>query len=149
MQENAASSIILTITGDLSSFGYVWGVYVNGFDPTQHCQKCLRGHKSRHVGLGMTSGADYAMDECQKSWDYLYVCAGSRFTYEDHIHIPMVPGKGTIELISRGVTFRATGAKLLNIPALPEGYQGLGAKFTTCRNYRFGMSAYGTNFIAD
>lgn len=143
------TDITLTVTGDLSAFGYVWGMYVNGFDPKQHCQKCLRGWKSAHVGLGMTSDHSYIMDECRKPWDYLYVCAGSRFTYEDHVHLPMVPGYDTIELTSRGVTFRAVGVRLVDIPETPEGYMGLGPKFTSCRNYRFGLSAYGTNFIAD
>lgn len=143
------TNITLTVTGDFAAFGYVWGMYVNGFDPTQHCQKCLRGRKSCNVGLGMTSGYEYTMDECRKPWDYLYVCAGSRFTYDDHIHMPVVPGDDTVELTSRGVTFRATGVRLLEIPKIPEGYKGLGPKFTTCRNYQFGLSIYGTNFIAE
>jgi hypothetical protein len=35
------------------------------------------------------------------------------------------------------------GARLLDIPELPDGWRGLPQAFTRCRNWRFGVATFG------
>lgn len=80
----------------------------------------------------------------------MYVCGVSDWRrgggYERNFHAPIVPAPGetvTLPMFGAGQQFVASDAKLLEIPPLPDNWQGLPTSFTRCRNYRFGLATFG------
>ena len=140
--------VILEVEGEgeqAAGWSYLWLKYVWGFKPQFHCANCLTGRFSKWVRPGMRLREPHALDEAP-SFDYLYLCgipAGGR--WRDNLHFPLVPepGKRCRIQASTGHIFHATNARRLWIPALPKDFDGRDWRFTTCRNWRFGVSRYG------
>ena len=125
---------------------YLWAWYVTGFDPGVHCQKCLFGFRSEKVKKLMPHGEPMIMDEAKLPFDYLYVCGGAiSWKWKDNFHLVLVPTGGKRVRATMGFTGQtviARGASHVSIPALPGGFNGKDHKFTTCRNYQFGVEYY-------
>lgn len=141
----------LTITtpdgGPIAGFWYLWAMYVKGFRPDTHCQRCLVGTKSRRVHLQARSGAPILLCEDVAPW--LYICAGAGGGYKatdrvwaNNLHLAIRPKRdASASVIAyNGLRLDVHHGEAVEIPELPAGWQGLGEKFTTCRNFRFGVA---------
>jgi hypothetical protein len=133
--------MILSIEGPLG-FRYLWLKYVEGFDPRQHCARCLRGRYERAIEPGLATPARVELRP--ESAPFVYLC-GVAGRWADNLHLAMRPAPGA-RAEARGYDgsrIVVEGAEPLAIPELPAGWGGLGAGFTTCRNYRFGVAYFG------
>jgi hypothetical protein len=133
----------------LEGFRHFWGMYVTGFDHTQHCIKCLRGKRSAIVTPKVKVGQSFMMSEA-KAFDYLYLCGvETDFTWARNFHMALRPRPGATAIVETWNGFKVTvrDAELLQIPALPDDFQGLDRSYTTCRNFQFGVAAYQRRFV--
>jgi len=124
------------------AFWYLWLKYVTGFDPSQHCLPCLLGAQSGRVRLDMPARRPILLDEAKGR--YLYLCGGLE-VYEKNLHVAMELAEGEVFAVraANGATFMFRGLRRLEIPPLQKGFCGLSPKFTTCRNFQFGMAMFG------
>lgn len=138
--------------GDRSVEGlwYFWGMYVRGFDPRVHCKRCFIGTKCSRVGTRMRMGVELPLFEDDEA-PYYYLCGGAGRGYqrqgkwEDNFHLAVrrVDG-GLVEAETyNGIPIRLRNAERVEIPDLPDGWEGLSKRYTTCRNFRFGVHAFG------
>lgn len=135
--------ILFKLSRPMASYWYFWGMYVNGFNDSEHCKKCLLGKQSKRVALSTRAEAWVPMSE--HDYKYVYLCAGygtrKAGTWSKNVHIALQHEKGA-ELVeyeaADGLTIAIRNAKILPIPALEDGFRGLGRNYTTCRNFQFG-----------
>jgi hypothetical protein len=130
----------------VTGFAHLWVKYVTGFAPSVHCARCLLGPFSQRVRPNaFPVNEPVELDE-YGGYDYLYLCGVAKpYSWRNNLHLAVVPCPGhTAEAEAwNGVVFRIDGAMAVAIPELPIGYDGRTKAFTTCRNWRFGVSAYG------
>jgi hypothetical protein len=60
-----------------------------------------------------------------------------------HLVVRAEPGKEVWRKTHNGLTVKLKDAAAVAIPDLPDGWEGLPAEFTRCRNFRFGVASYG------
>ena len=127
----------------MSGFRYFWLRYVHGFSPHFHCQKSLRGSNDSRFSRGMTIGSSFELLE-DRPYDYIYLC-GIPPGSEPGLHLALVPESGAVARAEtyNGIEIIVSGARKLDIPALPDGYAGMSRKYTTCCNWQFGVRYYG------
>ncbi len=143
--EDSRTDLKLTITGPadrLTGFRYFWLKYVSDFKSDVHCARCLIGPYSTAVSNDMLTRRTIALNEVS-GWDYLYLCGVSP-KWPTNFHLAMKPGNDIIKMKTyNGFEVVVTGAERMDIPSLPDGWNGLSKAFTTCRNYQFGVRYYG------
>jgi hypothetical protein len=131
----------LTLVG----FRSFWAWYVTGFDPSKHCQACLLGRRSARVNKSdVRAGVEIVLDEFVH-FDYLYVCGvSSTCRWEHNFHLVVRPRTGAYASAHcyTGQQMGICDAERIQIPELPDGFNGKSRKFTTCRNYQFGVARY-------
>lgn len=127
----------------VTGFKYFWMKYVNGFDASVHCARCLLGHYSQKVGLQMPVNTEITIDEFD-DYKCIYLCGV--IGYVNNLHVAFVSSDNEEDIITAetylGDKVIITGAKRLPIPPLPNGYNGLPLAYTSCRNYQFGVSFF-------
>ena len=66
-------------------------------------------------------------------------------TYTKNLHLPFEKAPGHVEEVTlvEGQTLTLVNGRRLAFPSLPEGWAGLGDKFTTCRNFQFAVHNFG------
>jgi hypothetical protein len=124
------------------TFVQLWGMYVRTFDPTKHCIYCLKGRKEAAVHRRMIDG-DY---ELATDFPYFYLFAMGRGARSiSNVHLPVRPHPGAVASIGSvyGVTFTICDAYALRVDRLPDGWEGLGKDYTSCRNFQFGVQEFG------
>lgn len=130
--------------GNLRPWAYFWGWYVTGFDPKQHCQKCFFGWRSNKVKNGMSLRGPIVLDEHPDA-DFFYLCGGDiDWKYDKNFHLALRhnPEFDTKARMPTGGRVLVTNSEYIEIPHLEVGFNGMDRKFTTCRNFRFGVAAY-------
>lgn len=130
--------------GHLVGWSYFWGWYVTGFNPEQHCQKCFFGYRSQKVKNGMRINDPIVLDEHPDA-DFFYLCGGDEgWDYNKNFHLALRynPDFDTRAKMSTGTPVLVTNSQYIEIPPLEIGFNGKDRKFTTCRNYQFGVQAY-------
>jgi hypothetical protein len=127
----------------LTGFTQFWLRYVHGFSPHFHCQRSLRGFNDPRFHRRMHIGESFALLD-SPSYDYIYLC-GVTARQVPGLHLALVPDASASarSLTYNGLVIEATGARQLEIPALPEGYAGMSHSYTSCRNWQFGVKYYG------
>lgn len=126
----------------VTGWSYLWAKHVSGFDQTTHCARALRGMYEQQVSKSMAPGAY----EVPLRGHFLYLCGVASFGgYRNNLHLVVAPEDGAeAEVVSYlGDRFRIRGGRAREIPPLPHHWNGLGSHFTTCRNFQFGVAAYG------
>jgi hypothetical protein len=125
-----------------SRFVQLWGVYVSGFDSDKHCIYCLRGKKETRLHK--------AMEDCDielaSDSPYFYLFAMGRVPkHETNVHLAVRHQPGSVASIGSvyGATFTIRDAYAPRIDRLPDGWNGLGKDFTSCRNFQFGVQQFG------
>ncbi len=126
----------------LHGFRFFWGTYVEAFDSTQHCLKCLKGKRDRNIRPDMPVGG---FDLVEATGPYFYVCGVEiGFTYERNFHLAVrVDPKSTARAETfNGFTVTVEGGERLEIPPLEPGFRGYPGPFTRCRNFQFAWAAF-------
>lgn len=130
-------------------FLHLWAVYVRGFDPRFHCQRCLRGLLSARIKSSSTPlNTDLLLDEASV-FDSIYLCGVARGTLPsrstNNLHLPLekCPGASFSCLTYNGYAVQVSNARVLSIPELPSGWMGLPDAYVRCRNFRFGVGRFG------
>lgn len=118
-------------------FRHLWVRYVRGVRLDRHCALSFVGKGDPRVRPRATLLEEpLTLDVARVPM--IYLCGVALGTYAQNLHVAMAPEVGaTFEVETyNGYVVRGSGARLLPIPPLPEGWNGLGPKFTTCRNFR-------------
>ena len=121
-------------------FSYLWLKYVNGFNLSVHCAKCLEGKYSRLFPFRkkVLELSEAALDEYQAK--YMYLC-GVTNEYSRNLHIAFEYAEGeTLHYIDGKTIVVIENARQIEIIEL-SSYQaepkGKFAIYNTCRNWRF------------
>lgn len=147
----------LTVSERPHGFWYLWLKYVDDFDPRHHCLKCLIGLKSRRIGLDSPwLTPDKSVPLIESRSPFLYLCGGAGYGYRsqsswnDNLHVALIPKAGASTSVTtyNGIVFTFTNAEQVAIPDLPLGFKGLPSKYTTCRNFRFGVAHFPERDVA-
>ena len=139
------------------TFVEVWGKYVDGFDPSKHCQVCLKGRRETELdkplaclkGLkdpSLDPNVDELSIELSNDYDYFYLCAlGHAPRRDTNVHLAVEPRPGSVASVGSlyGVTFTIYDAFAPRIDRLPDRWMGLPPKHATCRNFQFGVQMFG------
>ena len=147
--------IVLQVThpdiapGRIQGFRYFWAFYVNGYDPTQHCQPCLRGGRAPDFCTRTAeSGRRVVLDRAHR-FPYVYVCGVGTGPRADlrhkNFHFPLEPAPGEVAEATtyNGYRFRAENAVALLIPPLPAGWEGKPDEHVRCKNFQFAVAYFG------
>ena len=146
----AESHPLLLIRGvneRLSGYKYFWMKSVVGFDPANHCAKCLKGAWMSGVTPRMIINRPIEL----KPWNSSvvgYLCGVAEgHEWAKNLHLPFERTPGNVERMTLvgGEKLTLVNGRRLEIPALPRGWAGLGSRFTTCRNFQFAVSHFGIN----
>jgi hypothetical protein len=131
--------------GQLAHFRWVWLKYVTGFKANTHCKNCLYGGE---YGIGLTEPS--ALNEPitlrpHGTYDYIYLCGMPKRQKAPGVHFAARPTVGAVAMLEadNGLRFMMSDMERLNIPKLPEGFNGLPHAYWSCVNYQFGVAYYG------
>ena len=135
--------------GPIEGFALLWAFYVNGYRPELHCQECFRGERAPNFhSRNAESGVDIVLDRVS-DYPYVYVCGVGLGSVSDrhrtNLHFPLRFKEGAVAETTtyNGYQFRAENAVAMQIPALPEGWQGLPREHVRCKNFQFGVAYFG------
>ena len=140
--------VVLGDDDQLTGFGTsFWGRYVRGFDARFHCQPCLIGRPEKRIHRGMRTAERVLLDaRAVATHPYFYVC-GVTFPqgWEDNFHLACrwESGRSASKKTFNGFEVTVAGAIELEIPPLEPGFAGAPEKYTTCRNWQFGVEYFG------
>lgn len=130
------------------AFRFLWARYVIGFDPSKHCQLCLLGRTSARFKMGdFGVPAVIILDEFA-DFDFIYICGvahGQRWARNFHLAARHREGAEARGRCYTGQEIVLLNGELIEIPLLPDGFNGKNRSFTTCRNYQFGAAVYQRN----
>jgi len=148
-------SIVLRLThpaiapGPVEGFSLIWAFYVAGFRPWTHCQSCFKGERAPNFhSRNAASGVDVVLDRLDIS-PIVYICGVAKGPEHErkhrNLHLPVrfEPGATAILSTYNGYQVTAMNAVQLEIPPLPDGWNGLPLKHTRCKNFRFAQSWFG------
>jgi hypothetical protein len=135
--------------GKIEGFLFLWAFYVNGYDPSRHCQPCFKGSRVKEFCTPTArSGETLSLDKIDR-YPYVYVCgvASGPITERRHrnLHFPLEYAEGRVAEVTthNGYLFRAHNAVALTIPPLPAGWGGKPEAHTRCKNFQFAVAYFG------
>jgi hypothetical protein len=120
-------------------FKYFWIKYVNGFDPSKHCARCLIGEYSSLLSYRERRDlAGAVLDEHASR--FIYIC-GVTPKWKWNVHVAGIckPGE-SFELQDERVELRLTNFQRIEI--VPDLGPPAHRAFATCRNWQFGWTAF-------
>lgn len=142
-------SVIVEIGGRVglirTNYKYFWAKWVTGFDPRDHCAKCLVGEWERRINPNIISPARVELDH--RPGEILYICGVAEpYNWWKNFHLVVLTGSGVAtRRMSNGMVVTVQGGT--EIPFGPEAakelYPRKGRKFLSCRNFQFGASKFG------
>jgi len=116
-------------------YRYVWLKYVNGFDLSQHCARCLRGTYESRVKRDVLEYRDLQLPASS----YYYFC--TVYQYNTNIHLAFVEAEGeTIKIEDDRYSIVIENARQIRFDAsrIDQTLPGARLKaFNTCRNWQF------------
>jgi hypothetical protein len=134
--------------GRIPGFKFLWAYYVNGYDPSRHCQPCFRGTRVPEFSTPTaSSGVRVALDRMAQ-YPYVYICgvgAGPKNELrEKNLHLPLRYAEGGVvdATTYNNYRFHAENAELVSIPE-PEAFEGKSEQHIRCKNFRFAVGAFG------
>ena len=151
-------SILLTVT-DLEAahgtiqrfkrFRYIWAYYVKGYNPAKHCQPCFIGARVEEFSTPTAmSGKSVSLSRMDR-YPFVYVCGvglgPKRELRKQNLHFPLRSSEGRVAEVrtSNGYHLRAENAEVVEIPELPENWEGFDREHTRCKNFRFAVASFG------
>lgn len=136
--------------GPIQGFRFFWAFYVNGFRHERHCQPCFKGKLDAQMYTGnVQCGQTYRLSRMDR-YPNVNICgvgAGpkdSRRGKNLHLPIRYEPGETVRTETYNGYVIRAENAVRMEIPPLPEGWQGRSFQTTSCKNFQFGVAYFGS-----
>jgi hypothetical protein len=127
------------------SFHYFWGKWVQGFDPTEHCARCLLGDFEKAISPAWKTGDE--LEIACKPGEILYVCGVAEpYNWSKNFHLPLRIGQGQFtKQLSNSMLIRVSGATEILFDALSarELYPRKDHRFLSCRNFQFGAHQFG------
>ncbi len=132
-------------TNQLTGFTQFWLRYIHGFSPHFHCQKSLLGTNDLRFKRDMIIGRSLELKEAT-NYKYIYLCGVTSPKYPG-LHLALLPEVGSTahDTTYNGIEILVIGARKLEIPYLPDGFANMSRKYTTCRNWQFGVEYFGLN----
>lgn len=122
---------------------FLWAKYVTGFNPKQHCARCLAGKYSKLLRLPQTGYigpilVDGNLDEHESPW--IYLCGVTR-KWEWNLHIAgrAQPG-ASVTYEDERISVRIHDFE--QIPIVASQAPPAEKEFATCRNWQFGWCAF-------
>lgn len=133
---------------ELKRYRYIWGFYVRGFKPWEHCQPCFRGTRAEGIDPLMSDGSV----PLPRPTDYFYLhgnaAGGKEARREFNLHLAVRPKEGeTAQVVTNdGAVFTLENAEQIVIRGPLEELAGSAdhAMYCKCPNFRFGMQMYPT-----
>jgi hypothetical protein len=140
----------LTVTGykpENKQFRYLWGFYVRGFKPWEHCQSCFRGALAKEIDASLTMADGVDLDQ---RMDYFYLHGNASGTAKDrkanNLHLAVRPKLGATATVTAGeAVFTIEDAEAIEIQGPIMELEHL-KMYYKCPNFRFGMQMYPTPF---
>lgn len=139
----------LTVSGvedGQEQYRFLWGLYVRGFRPWEHCQPCLLG--TRATGISPAMGNKQV--DLLRPTDYFYLCGYAKGAASNrganNLHLAVEPMEGQTATIASnyGPVFTIEGARQIVIPDSSEPRAAYGQFDYRCMNFRFGKLMYPT-----
>jgi hypothetical protein len=138
----------LTVQSNRDTFTgwrYFWCKTVEGFDPSQHCARCLKGSYSKAIGLHLRTNKPVLLSYTPGT--VLYFCGVSTpYLWEKNFHLPVRVKEGAMATANMHTGDRLVieGAEELSFDDIiaRRTYPDLSEAFLTCRNYQFGAHYY-------
>ena len=131
-------------------FLLIWAFYVKGFIPEKHCQFCFKGLRAPNFhSRNAASGVGIVLDRLDVS-RVVYICGvamgpeNQRKYRNLHLPVRFEPGALASTTTYNGYEVEVKNGVALPIPAVPDGYNGLPARHTRCKNFQFAKSYFGT-----
>jgi len=116
-------------------YKYVWLKYVNGFDLSQHCARCLKGSYEPRMNRDILSYRDMELPPSP----YYYFC--TVYQYATNIHLAFVEAEGeTITVEDDRYSAVIENARQVHFDASridPALEVSRLKAYTTCRNWQF------------
>lgn len=137
---NTEKSPVIVSFETRERFKYLWLKYVNGFNLSVHCARCLIGDYSKKIDESVKTCENLPLNESPAR--YYYLC-GVTYPYRwiDNLHLAFK--------YKEGAQFRYDDGKTIvvikdaeQIPIVDSGdysleQKGYDPNFNTCRNWRF------------
>jgi len=127
----------------------MWAFYVNGYDPSRHCQPGFIGTRADNFCTPTAeSGRSFVLDRMDR-YPYVYICGVSSAKKsergQNNLHFPLKYAEGKVAEATthNGYRFRAHNAERLSIPELPEGWEGKPREHVRCKNFQFAVAYFG------
>jgi hypothetical protein len=125
-----------------NDYPYLWIKYVAGFDPSQHCAKCLTGYWSKAIPFVKDkAGIRRRRNLDEYDTPFVYLCGVHKsFQLVNNLHFPMRRKPGELFTFeNEAIRFTVRDHEVLPIPPLPEeARRRLTPVYYTCRNFQFG-----------
>lgn len=135
--------IVIETTG---AYKFLWLKYVTGFDPRQHCAKSLIGSYHKGIPFGRVKpGTVFDIDVDPAIAPYAYLC-GVTENWETNLHVAMRVAREPKQWVhdSHGrATVQCPGGEFELLPILPVVSEEVRTEYLSCRNWQFGMRAFG------
>jgi hypothetical protein len=139
--------------GRVQGYALIWAFYVRGFNPAKHCQFCFRGLRAPTFhSRNAASGVDIVLDRLDVS-QVVYICGVAKGPDDQrrhrNLHLPVryQPGAVASATTYNGYTVQVQNAMALDIPPVEDGWHGLPAKHTRCKNFQFGLAQFGASAV--
>jgi hypothetical protein len=152
--------MLLTVSGlDAAPirFKHLWGRYVLGFKPWNHCLACFETKIANPITPQMRDG-EYPLSN---DHGLFYLCGvgqadsvrrGKELARKvTNVHLAVRPRCGSVAAIGSvyGVTFTIKDAQTIPIEPLPDGFQDLPQRHSRCKNFQFGYQMFQTDAVGD
>jgi hypothetical protein len=126
----------------LYGFSGLWGKYVEGFDNNKHCEPCLLGKRNHDINKHIETNTDIIIP--LKEGQIFYICGVTYpYVWSNNFHLVVIgkDGGSAEEKTFNGALFNVKDAEQIPFDDVPakQKYSHLGNKFTTCRNFQFGV----------
>lgn len=143
--------MLLTVSGLNAApirFKHLWGRYVLGFKPWNHCLACFETKIASPVTPQMKDG-EYPLSD---DHGLFYLCGvgqpdsvrrGKELARKvTNVHLAVRPRRGSVAAIGSvyGVTFTIQDAQVIPIDPLPDGFQNLPQKHSRCKELSVRLS---------
>jgi hypothetical protein len=132
------------ITPSTTHYRFLWGFYVRGFKPWEHCQPCFRGTRAEGIHPEMTDG----IVELNRPTKFFYLhgfAPGPKsLRGERNLHLAVRPNEGSVATVRSfyGPVFTIYGAEEIGIQDPIPNHPPSEDKWTRCKNFRFAAQVY-------
>jgi hypothetical protein len=135
------------ITVDTTQYRFLWGFYVRGFKPWEHCQPCFRGTRAPGITPAMKNGSI----QLGRPTKFFYLhgfapgLASQRGVRNLHLAVrPKTDSTATIQSFY-GPVFTIYNAEEIVIQRPIAGFPSSEDIWTKCKNFRFGAQMFEAN----